>query len=204
MTNVSRFVLVCGLAGFAIRCSADNAGLGVKFDAAAGGARDSGADQATASGGKPGVGGTIGTGGSVATGGAIGTGGSVATGGIIGIGGVAASGGVPGAGGRGNMGGATGAGGSKGKDAGPGCGKPDAGAGCCYIDEQCPSGSVCVGGDCSTNGSPGVCKTTADLAAGQCWRDADCPSPPGKCLSPNICGCGLQCFAADTPGTCGK
>jgi len=174
MNQTIKLVVVAAAFVLTFRCSTNDSGLGPKYDAAAGGRRDAAAGGAAPTGGTIGRGGTQGDGGTVASGG------------------------------RGGSGGAMGGGGGKGKDAGSGCGKPDAAPGCCAADEHCASGSECVGGDCSAAPVLGVCKATAGLGSGQCWRDSDCASPPGKCQGASVCPCGAACFAADAPGTCAK
>jgi two-component system chemotaxis sensor kinase CheA len=214
MTKTSRLVVVCALSVLAFRCSTNDSGLGVKYDAAPGGARDAAADRPAQTGGASATGGGVGTGGMVASGGVSGTGGRGGAGGAAGTGGRTGTGGATATGGRTGTGGATatggrtgsggtvGAGGTQGRDAGPGCSTPDAGTGCCYLDQHCPSGQECVGGACNTSSAPGICKTATGLASGQCWRSSDCPSTTPTCQGASVCPCGAACFAADKPGTC--
>jgi hypothetical protein len=199
MTKTSRLVVVCALGVLALRCSTNDSGLGVKYDAAPGGARDAAADRPAQTGGTIATGGALATGGTVASGGVTGTGGR---GGTTGTGGRAGAGGATSTGGRTGTGGAPGTGGTQGKDAGPGCSSPDAGSGCCYTDEHCGNGQECVGGACKSTSQPGVCKPTAGLAAGQCWRNSDCPPTTPTCQGVSVCPCGSLCLVADKPGTC--
>ncbi|HIE69757.1 MAG TPA: hypothetical protein EYP98_06070, partial [Planctomycetes bacterium] len=75
----------------------------------------------------------------------------------------------------------------------PNCGKPPP-AGCCNVTAEC-KGGVCVKG---AGQAHGVCKSTTQLQAGECWSAAQCDGK--KCLAPNVCACGLNCFAPDKPG----
>jgi hypothetical protein len=202
MSKASRFVVVCALAGFAIRCSMNEGGLGVKYDASPGGSRDSAADRPAQTGGATTTGGVSGGGGTVASGGVSGTGGRTGTGGAAITGGRTGAGGATGTGGRTGAGGTVSSGGAQGRDAGPGCSTPDAGTGCCYLDQHCASGQACVGGACSAGSQPGVCKPTAGLAPRQCWRNSDCPSTTPTCQGVSVCPCGSMCLVADKPGTC--
>jgi hypothetical protein len=202
MTKTSRLVVVCALSVLALRCSINESGLGTKYDASAGGARDAAVDRPVQTGGAITTGGGGGTGGMVASGGVTGTAGRSGAGGAVGTGGRTGTGGASATGGRTGSGGTVGTGGTQGRDAGPGCSTPDAGTGCCYLDQHCASGQACVGGECYTSSPPGVCKSTAGLAAGQCWRSADCPSATPTCQGASVCPCGAACFAADKPGTC--
>lgn len=87
---------------------------------------------------------------------------------------------------------------------------PDAGAscrvnpGCCATDGDCRGSDYCAPIDsCSSGVATGVCKSRP--GAGQCWRDADCPSGGGRlgvCTGERICPCGAMCIVADAPGTC--
>jgi hypothetical protein len=62
------------------------------------------------------------------------------------------------------------------------------GSGCCTTDMDCGK-AVCVVGRCQ-NSPPGVCWTNA-----QCGADE-------VCSGAFACGCGVDCFTADEPGTC--
>jgi hypothetical protein len=199
MTKTSRLVVVCALSVLALRCSTNESGLGTKYDASVGGARDAAADRPVQSGGTIATGGGVGTGGMVASGGVTGTGGR---GGTTSTGGRTGTGGTTSTGGRTGTGGAPGTGGTRRNDAGPECPGPDAGSGCCYTDEHCGNGQECLAGACNATSQPGVCKSTAGLATGQCWRDSDCPSATGTCRGVGVCPCGSLCLVADKLGTC--
>ncbi len=70
--------------------------------------------------------------------------------------------------------------------------------GCCISDKECGATGVCV---MTLGAKKGVCKDTSKLNKGECWNSKQCG---GKmCIAPVVCACGLQCFAADKPGTCG-
>ena len=160
---------------------------GTTGDGGAGGTMPKDAPVATGGIGGAGTGGT-GKGGSGA--GGTGTGAKPGTGGVIGNGGAPSSGGRTGTGG-----------GTPPLDAGISC--SGALSGCCYLDGECKPGFECAGVTCTAETrKPGVCEPTATLAAGQCWRDSDCPASSGSCYGAQMCPCGANCFAADQPGTC--
>ena len=85
------------------------------------------------------------------------------------------------------------------------------GAACALADRMGTCvGNVAPGGCCNTNGgvcasgescANGNCKPKNKLPGGMCWNDSDCGG--GTCSDVNVCPCGADCFAADTPGTCG-
>ena len=60
--------------------------------------------------------------------------------------------------------------------------------GCCSMDSDCSGGS-CVQGVCKTPPSTG------------CWTERDCVNG-GLCQGADVCTCGAECFAADSPGNC--
>ncbi len=67
--------------------------------------------------------------------------------------------------------------------------------GCTCADVTCGPGAVCVP-------KAGECKKNAELKAGQCWADANCPAGV-PCTGAFVCPCNADCDAADTPGVCG-
>jgi hypothetical protein len=111
------------------------------------------------------------------------------------------SGGVVGSGGA-TVTATGGSGGLPSGDAGVLCSSPR--PGCCFVDQDCKTGLECADVVTCTvqTETPGFCKSTAELAPGQCWRDADCPASSGGCNAPQICGCGHYCVGGDVPGIC--
>jgi hypothetical protein len=163
--------------------------------------RSGGNDGGGAVDGGGGTVGTAGTGG-VAGGGTAGAGGSAAGAG----GGAGVADGGRGGGSSGGHGGATGGGGATGAggDRNPTC--VTSTAGCCYYDDDCPTDQECVGARCGSSGIgvppvaiPGVCKPRLSGNNLACWRNEDCSL---GCAGVVVCGCGVVCVAADTPGNC--
>jgi len=79
-------------------------------------------------------------------------------------------------------------------------------SGCCASDADCPKDQECVNGSltCNPGTAPGgVCKPRP-AAASECWRDADCPGVPGRCLGAQACACNTLCLIADQIGTCAR
>ena len=69
--------------------------------------------------------------------------------------------------------------------------------GCCNVDKDCASGTVCFFGPWNA----GKCMDLASLPTGSCWTDAQCAKDQ-TCDGAMACGCNALCKAMDKPGTC--
>ena len=67
---------------------------------------------------------------------------------------------------------------------------PEVPPGCCAKSEECPNGAFCLEGTCEQLPAPG-----------KCFADSDCADNE-TCFGAIVCPCGVQCFAATTPGNC--
>lgn len=66
---------------------------------------------------------------------------------------------------------------------------------CSCATAKCGAGSVCVP-------AAGGCKSNAELKAGQCWTEANCPTGQ-PCIGTQVCPCNADCGVPDKPGSCG-